>query len=77
MAVLLFPAVSTATPSATRSNSFPGVLTSKPELVAENVYAAPEPESVGPIVQEVEFESLVISLINKPVTLSENVALTV
>ena len=77
VAVFVLPAASAATPSAIRSKSFPAVFTTTPEFVAEKVYEAPEPVSVDPTVHPDEAASLVISLISKPLTLSENVALIV
>ena len=77
VAVFVFPATSLATPAPILTINFPGVFTSTPEFVAWKVYEAPEPERVGPIVQEVEAASCVISLINKPVTDFEKVAVIV
>jgi hypothetical protein len=77
VAVFVLPAVSIATPSAILSSSFPTVLTNADAFVAVKVYEAPEPESVVPTVHAVEAESFVTSLIRKPLTASEKVAVIV
>jgi hypothetical protein len=78
VAEFVFPAVSATTPSAILKRSLPAVFAVPDEFVAVNVYIDVEDVvRLDPIVQPVDAASLVISLINNPLTASLKVAVIV